>query len=680
MKKIYFTLIISLLRVYCFGQSPIWEWAKSIISGSGEVKSVTTDVFGNSIITGEFQNGTISFDTITLSNLGGIEIFVAKYDAQGNLLWAKSAGGISLDYANSVVVDSAGNIIIVGYFNSQTISFGSITLNNYSFPGDEMFVVKLDADGNTLWAKSTTIGPGDEIAKSVGTDNLGNIIVAGTFIGSSMTFGNITINNTGYRGIFIVKFDSSGNVLWAKSEGGLGYFYISDLAIDALGNIIMVGGYGGSTITFGSVTLTNASVPVPLNVVSDLFVVKYDPSGNVVWAKSAGGDFDDAVNSVAVDSSGNVIIAGYFSKDATTNNGSINFDNIILTTSLSQKFFIAKYSPSGNPLWAKSSNGYGSPNLSANAVTVDGMGNSIVAGYITGFTMNFGTITFTNTGSHAFILKYDAAGVLIWAKSLAGTTTDLINSVALSPEGNLIIGGIFTSPNLNFDATQLTNNSLDNYSPYIAKMSLCATSSNISPHACTSYLSPSGNHIWTTPGNYVDTITNASGCDSIIFINLIINNALDTSVSVNGSILTANIIGAYYQWLDCNNGFAVIPGATNQYFAPTANGSYAAIITFNTCVDTTTCISVNDVSINETTAPNLFSFYPNPVSTFLHIEATNFSNETVCDIINLQGEIVLTSTINTPKQVVNIETLPKGSYFIKLSSNNLNVTQFFVKQ
>ncbi|MBK5284485.1 MAG: hypothetical protein JJE25_03715, partial [Bacteroidia bacterium] len=288
-----------------FSQSPNWLWAKSAGGTSDDyARSVTADASGNIIATGYFSSPSITFGSTTLTNADNTgntaDIFIVKYDAAGNVLWAKSAGGTSNEYAYSVTTDALGNIIAAGIFNSSTITFGSTTLSG------NMFIVKYDASGNVLWAQSSG-GSWSDYLYSVTSDVSGNIIAAGYFASPSITFGSTTLTLVGGWDMFIVKYDAAGNVLWAKSAGGTTYDVAYSVTADASGNIIAAGYFDGSTLTFGSTTLFNTGN-------DDMFIVKYDAAGNVLWAKSAGGTNSsyEYARSVTADASGNIIAAGYF--------------------------------------------------------------------------------------------------------------------------------------------------------------------------------------------------------------------------------------------------------------------------------------------------------------------------------------------------------------------------------
>jgi hypothetical protein len=322
-----------------------------------------------------------------------------------NCLWAKSAGGTDVDYGRSVTTDASGNVYVMGYFYSPTITFGTTTLTNAGTTGySDMFIAKYDAAGNVLWAKSA-VGIDSDRGYSVTTDASGNVYVTGSFDSPTITFGTTTLTNAGYTDIFIAKYDAAGNVLWAKSEGGTSYDEGYSVATDASGNVYVTG-YFISSITFGTTTLSNAGE-------EDMFIAKYDAAGTVLWAKSEGGTSNDYFRSVSTDASGNVYVTGYFYSPT------ITFGTTTLTNAGGFDIFIAKYDAAGNVLWAKSAGG--TDDDLGYSVTTDASGNVYVTGSFDSPTITFGTTTLTNAGSvDMFIAKYDGTGTGVGVDEMFG--------------------------------------------------------------------------------------------------------------------------------------------------------------------------------------------------------------------------------------------------------------------
>ncbi len=310
-------------------------WAKSAGGSSYDgVSSVAADSFGNVYMTGSFSSPSLVFGSFVLINsnikVNSVCIYIAKYDASGILIWAKSAGGNSNDYAMSVAADTSGNVFAAGFFYSPSIVFDTVTLTKTHSADNvsNMFIVKYDAAGNVLWAKNSGRSYRGDMAVSVVADAAGNIFTAGSFTSLTIEFGDITLTNTvndGSADMFIVKYNAEGNVLWAKSGGGIGWDNASSIAADASGNVFVIGNFQSPSVSFGSIALRNTD---RTGKTTNMFFVKYDASGNVLWAKSAGGRYSDRVNSVTADSYGSIFAAGSVTSPAValgsitlTNNG-----------------------------------------------------------------------------------------------------------------------------------------------------------------------------------------------------------------------------------------------------------------------------------------------------------------------------------------------------------------------
>lgn len=256
--------------------------------------------------------------------------------------------------------------------------------------------------------------------------------------------------------------------------------------------------------------------------------------------------------------------------------------------------------------------------------------------------------------------------VVLRGKKTCSNTTSTISDTACnsypSQSGNQIwtTSGIYTDtiPNiLGCDSIITVNLTIDT-----------TTNSTINPTVCYSYLSPSGNYIWDTSGTYMDTIPNALGCDSIMTINLTINT-VDTSVTQAGIILTANVSGAAYQWLDCNIAYAKISGATGQSFTPIANGSYAVEITENSCMDTSLCYSVIGVGIIENDFSSILSVFPNPTSGKINVDLGETYNNVNILVRNVLGQIVLTQNYKTTNLLRFEIKATTGVYFVEIRTD-----------
>jgi len=423
-------------------------WAQSSSSGHQDrANSIVTDGNGNVIVTGSFMGPDIVFGTNTLTTAGDDDIFIVKYSPAGTVLWANSIGGFLSESSNCVTTDVNGNIYITGVFQSPMIMVGSTTLINADNSGNsgDIFIIKYSPTGNLLWAKSAGGGLDDK-GYSVSADANGNVFMTGEFQSSSITFGAISLTNIStFLDIFIVKYSTTGTVLWAKREGSNSSEWGTSVCTDASGNAFMVGAFTGFTVAFGTTTLTTVGG-------GDIFIVKYSPTGTVLWANSAGTSYFDFCSKVTTDATGNAIMTGDFGDN------SITFGTTTLTSNGSSDMFIVKYSPSGNVLWANSA-GSSDFDEGVGAVT-DVNGNVFIVGNFWSPSFTVGTSTLINTdfgSTDVFIAKYSPTGAPLWASSFRGSYKDFGYDITMDVSENVLLSGYFSSPMLAIGTTTLTN-------------------------------------------------------------------------------------------------------------------------------------------------------------------------------------------------------------------------------
>ena len=345
-------------------------WAKK---SGGSLKdeglSASTDLNNNIIVTGFFSSSTITFGSSNLYTAGGADMFIVKYDPNGNVLWAKSEGGTGIDYGTCASTDNSGNIFVTGFFASSSILFGSTLVNNSNQSCTDVFLLKYDSNGNILWVK-TAGGSNHEVGSSLETDNNGNVILVGYYISPTVAFGTTTLTNVGTASTndgFVVKYNSNGQELWAKSIGGNNSDVIADITIDNIGNAYISGLFASSSLNTGNTSLLNAGAVSTY----DVFVVKYDSLGNDIWALSEGDSSNESGNSLALNDVGDIFVTGRFQSS------SINFGATTLTNSgnNTEEMFVGKlaFLSASLTLNVSSSNFSVQPNPTNGLVTISGL-------------------------------------------------------------------------------------------------------------------------------------------------------------------------------------------------------------------------------------------------------------------------------------------------------------------
>lgn len=474
MKKLLICVVISLLSWPSIGQAPTFTWAKSMgATGFDYGYSIATDVTGNVYTAGQFM-GTVDFDpgagTFNLTAVGSIDIFISKFDASGNFLWAKSMGGSGNDAGYALATDATGNVCITGEFQG-TVDFdpGPSTFNLTSSGGYEIFICKLNASGNFKWAGRIGASGFNDAGRAIGIDASGNVITVGEF-GTTADFnpgaGIFNLTSAGSSDIFISKLDSVGNFIWANRIGGTDTENVSGLKVDASGNVYTTGDFK-LTVDFdpgsGTFNLTTTTT-------SAAFISKLDATGNFVWAKQfSTGSFGHAIG---LDNSNNVYSTGYYG-------GTVDFDpgtgTFNLTSSGGNEIYVSKLDASGNFTWAKKFSTATSDKC--NSLAVDISGNVYTTGYFSGpvdFDPGLSTFNLTGVGAYdIFISKLDASGNFVWAHQLTSTVGEVGRGISVDPLSNLYITGSFDGT-IDFDPGAATYNLTPSGSDiFVLKLSDC---------------------------------------------------------------------------------------------------------------------------------------------------------------------------------------------------------------
>lgn len=343
-------------------------------------RALTLDDSGNIYVAAYFE-GTSNFNPnsgtpVNLTSNGGRDACVSKLNPDGELVWAKRWGGASDDYGRGVTVDSSGNVYVGGYFeNSANFNPDPGTPDNrISIGGRDPYLIKLDSDGNVVWAK--TWGSADhDYGIYVAGDSSGNVCIIGHFTGTVNFNPNpgdpVNCTTVGLLDFYVSKFNTNGELQWARTWGSDTYDYAAGVSMDASGNVFVSGDFQ-HTCNFNP-------WGTPLNLTAggmDPCVSKFDSDGNFQWAKAWGGSGHDRSYACAAGDSGSVTISGHF-------NGTVNFnpnpgDPIEKSSNGMTDAYIIKLDSTGDLLWARAFGA--SKNDFGYATHIGGSGNVYVAG------------------------------------------------------------------------------------------------------------------------------------------------------------------------------------------------------------------------------------------------------------------------------------------------------------
>ncbi|MCX6647663.1 MAG: PKD domain-containing protein [bacterium] len=432
-------------------------WAKRAGGGSDDIGYASTALSDDStVVTGYFYYsatfGPGEPNETVLTSAGGNDIFIARYNPDGTLAWAKLAGGGFDDLGYAITTLSDNSTVVTGYFY-YSATFGPGEPNETvltSVEDDDIFIARYNPDGTLVWAKRAGGGSYD-VGRGITTLSDNSTALTGWFEGSAI-FGpgepNETVLTTdGEDDIFIARYNPDGTLAWAKRAGG--EYWDDGFGIKALSdNSTVVTGYFEESATFGPGE-PNETI-LTSDGESDIFIARYNPDGTLAWAKRAGGASDHDVGYVITALSDNsAVVTGGFQASATFGPGEPN--QTVLTSIAGQDIFVARYNPDGTLEWAKRAGGTsvdsgddecgsGITLLSDNSVVVTGEFHE---------TATFGpgepneTVLITNDYDDIFIARYNPDGTLVWAKRAGGAEWDDGFGITALSDNSIVVTGDF---------------------------------------------------------------------------------------------------------------------------------------------------------------------------------------------------------------------------------------------
>ena len=658
--------------------------------------------------------------------------------------WAYRYGGDFDDTGVSVAIDDSGYVYHSGIFVG-TVDFdpgpGTFALTGTGVR--DIFVQKLDAEGNFIWAKKIE-GLDLKYGASLKLDDHGHLYMTGRFHGTvdfdpDFSFANLT--SAGSADAFVVKWDTDGNFLWAKQLGGTDSDFGMDIELDGNGNVYVSGTFYG-TADFdpgpGTALLTSAGF-------SDNYLVKLDTAGNFVWVGQMGGGWFDAIFEVEVDALGNVWTTGLFTDSADFDPGP---GTSLLYGNNQANIFVQKLDPSGNFLFAKGigsesggglafyldiddgGNAYvsgvfdnspdfdpgpdssvltsegmsdvfllklngvgdfqwvkrigGPENENARGVRLDADGNIFLAGSFrqtVDFDPGEGSHLLTSNGEYdIFVEKLDAAGNLLWVSQMGGPSDEDPQFITLDAGGNLYTTGYFTD-SLDIDPGQDTLQlvSIAAQDAFLAKWESCGATTTFIDTTCESFTL--NNETYTTSGLYSQILTAQDGCDSVISLSLHIQS-LDTTIEQDGSALIANATGPTlsYQWIKCDDDSVALLGETHQIFNPKVTGSYAVILMDGWCTDTSECIAITALGIDRQWGESI-SVYPSPTSDLLLVDVGTLSIGVQLDLYSVSGQLLMQLNQTHPSTCqLDLRQLQPGMYLLRIQSEGKTAIKKVFKQ
>lgn len=705
MKKLCFSLIALLfvffeMNISLNAQVPDWVWAKS---GGGSSQdqgnALCIDNNGNVLITGYFS-GTATFGDTTINSVGNWDFFLAKYDQSGKLLWIRNSGGTNSDFATAVTTDSENNIYVTGQYAGD-LTIGSYSLDNYSSTYD-IFIAKYNRNGNVVWAKKIGSTGADE-ALAITTDKNDNLVITGS-IQPTAYFDSISITNSdlGSHTMFVAKYTSSGKILFVDNFGGHMNF-ANCVAVDNNNNIIVGGRYDRS-VTIGGKTYTSQSSFSPI-------LIKLHHDGNVVWVDApvcSGGT--NSFNGIAIGPDNNIFLTGSFE-----NNMKMGLS--VLVSSGMNDGFICKYNSSGTITWGHAFGGTDKDegfavSCNANQVAVTGF-SKIISG----------------KGTDVLLNIYGMDGSMKLNYITGGLGNDNGRSIKTDMYGNSYLAGEFTN-NMFFGTLLLSGQGTE---VFMAKLEFETTPSiviyqhPVNENKClgenaTFIVSASGTNLkyqWKHNGTdipgktdtflYLDSLDMSDAgkysCKVSDSASDITSDEATLSVGV-GPMITAQpqdkivekgkaatfTISATgnqlsYKWQKNGQDIdsANLPTYSINNVQYSDSGLYRCIVLDGCGIDTSVEVKlsvIHNTGFNENDN-QLVSIYPNPAGEFIHIQINKAESEiAIIRILTPDGKLVTQKEISCSPglvQILNLQGLTKGIYFVKISSQSILYTKLLFK-
>ncbi len=624
MKKLLLILFSFLTFFSGKSQTPSFNWAKALHGANYAFgMSCAVDKYGNVYSTGILSGAnTVDMDpgpgTYTLSSGNGF--YVLKLDPMGNFLWAVALEG----FCRSIAVDSASNPYLTGFFNLM-VDFdpgpGTFTLNTLG--GQDIFVLKLSAQGNFLWAKH--LGQGNST-----NDDCFNVVVD--------RFSNVVVAGTISDDILIAKFNNAGNPLWSRQIGSTGQSMWDTawgLCVDSIGSVYTTG-YFNSIVDFDpGPSVSTLSV---LGASTDGFVLKLDTSGNFVWVKQFGGAWSDLGQSISVDASGDVIVTGdlYGTGDYDPGPGTFT-----LGLTGVKDIFVMKLNALGGFMWAKKIGTFGAwiqsqglKTAGDNDIYMTGVFNNIVdfdPSPLTSYSLtSFGDLD-------VFILKLTGSGYLAWARQVGGYGEEITYSLDLGNSGGIYLTGSYEQT-CDFD-----------------------------------------------PGTGFYNVTVTGSKEPFVLKLLECSVGLPPTVSNNGAICagtsaTINVSGAVtYTWSNGATGSSLVvsPSVTTVYTVQATN--------VDACVNSATftqvvnlCVGIKNVSA-DSFQPTI---YPNPNKGSFILTGIPLATYNHYELMDAWGHILDKTTVENKNEDILFNLHDKeqkpGIYFIRLTAPSKSTTVKFV--
>jgi hypothetical protein len=621
-RKLFFAIILLLIFGVKLGMAQTWKWATSSSGSNADYAHAScTDASGNIITAGEFLSNPLQMGTVTLNNSGGYDAYVAKYDPNGTVIWAQKIGGGGNESITGVSTDAAGNVYVVGTFNTQFLSVAPLpTIQNFTTSTYDIFVGCYNSAGVIQWLKGYGGALNESSGGCVYSNSLSCLYIGGNFYSTSFPIGTFTLTNTDATGnkqdMFLARITGT-TVTWAKGTGSSNSNEgAQQLAIDSNSDL-----YYSGFIAPNSLTTTIGTTMVTTYGGYDNIVGKYNAIGTPIWVKNWGSTVNctcDFGGGISIDAANNIFLG-------TTTNGSALIAGTFTTpTSGAYDAFVVKTNSVGVFQWVTKIGALG--DQYANSVTNDNNGNVFVTGSFSGTNVVVGSATLTNSApgisTDIFVIKLSATGATQWGLTAAGPNADESGSdITCDGFGNIFVSGNIYTSSVAFGTTTLISTGANDLflakiaclTPTITGLSnVCSGSSTtltaIGASSYTWNTSATGSSVVVTPtANTTYSLMANSGSCTVNSSNYSVT-VLPASVNAGPDFsLVCNTMGLMSPTCNPANPIGVLwtPAtglSSATILSPTVTAPSNAISYAITCTLTNGCVATDTVVVSHLTA------------------------------------------------------------------------------
>lgn len=642
-----------------------------------EGRVIQIDGYKNTYIAGSYVN-LVDFDpspaladTAFRQTAFAPNAFIAKYDSTGDFKWVNTIDGQQLIHIRDMELSAAGDLYVIGDFMDTARFKGVSSLNTHVSNGVfDVFIAKYDTSGQILWSHSMG-GVAPDWGYDLTVDQNENVIITGSFLVSMdfdpSTTGTANISTTmGSPDIFIAKYDANGDYLWAKKAGSPSMDEGHSIDVNRSGEIYVTGFIGDSS-GFDTIGVANRGA-------NDIFIAKYDAQGNAIWAQGLGGPAPDK-GTVIKENGSNFYLAASYQALAFIDSSASAPNHF---SAGAEDMLIASFDTSGAYQWSKSIGGLSSEEI--NSLDLDIHGNILISGSFAdsaNFDPDAGVAALHSNGDKdIFMAKYYPDGKYIWAHSFGAANVDEGNYI-LAANDAIYLTGAFEDT-VDFNPSPTANDTLfasDNGSLFFAKFGACHNNHSFDTTSVCfgDSVIYNSQYSFNESGSFHLRMIDANGCDTLVTLFVEESDSINTQLTSNDPTIILSDSTSMYQWYDCNAD-TIISGETSHHFTASANGNYSAIITdsLSGCSDTTACVNITAVGIqqNEIEKTKLL-LYPNPTLGNIYIESDQDVNY---KIFNQLGQLVQLGRLKEGVQEISLHKLNSGIYF--LSTEKQSQTSF----